>query len=389
VKDSLQILIRKLIHLVFHSFYIFPIKSNRIFFSSYDANQYYNCNPKYISEHLNSNYKGKYEMIWSFANPLKYKELGYIKPVKKHSLLWCYYLLTSHIIILNTNPDTFIPKRKGQYVINTWHAGGAYKTVGFSKNNISKLDLWRSSVAANYIDLYLSSSKAFTESNIKGYRYNGRILKSGMPRNDIFFNEEVYLKIRQTVRTNYNITDDYVIILYAPTFRGGVRDSKTRSVNLPYNKIPQKILNKKVKIFVREHYNEHRNQKQADNVIDVSSHPEMQELLCAADILITDYSSSIWDFAITGKPCFLFVPDLSEYMTKDRGFFIPIEKWPGIICGTEDELISNLENINLGKSKTISENHLKYMESYEDGTATKQVSDLIVLLTEKKGREFL
>ena len=68
------------------------------------------------------------------------------------------------------------------------------------------------------------------------------------------------------------------------------------------------------------------------------------ELLAAADILITDYSSSIWDFALLGRPCFLYVPDLAEYETVDRGFFTPIEEWPGIVCRDDAELEDALED---------------------------------------------
>ena len=111
-------------------------------------------------------------------------------------------------------------------------------------------------------------------------------------------------------------------------------------------------------------------------------YPDMQELLCCADMLITDYSSSIWDFAILGKPCFLYTLDLEEYEKDDRGFFIPIDKWPGIVCASDEEFIKAVREMTTKKAKEIASKHLKYMGSYESGHACQAISDYIKEYTE-------
>jgi CDP-glycerol glycerophosphotransferase len=88
--------------------------------------------------------------------------------------------------------------------------------------------------------------------------------------------------------------------------------------------------------------------------VNASKYDEMQELLCMADVLITDYSSSQWDFALTGKPGFLFTPDLDYYQHEDRGFYTPIDDWPFPYAKTNEEL-SNLIKNNGATKVTINE----------------------------------
>ena len=129
---------------------------------------------------------------------------------------------------------------------------------------------------------------------------------------------------------------------------------------------------KEAVIFNRSHYTyANKDMYTGDNkkVIDVTSHEDMQELLAAADLLITDYSSSIWDFAILGKPCILYIPDFDEYMG-DRGTYTPVEKWPGIIAKNESELENVIRDVSEEKCRQMADQHLKLFGSYENGNAS-------------------
>jgi CDP-glycerol glycerophosphotransferase len=108
-----------------------------------------------------------------------------------------------------------------------------------------------------------------------------------------------------------------------------------------------------------------------DRIINVSAYPDMQELLCAADVLITDYSSSMWDFSFTQRPCFVFAPDLESYK-EERNFFIPIEEWPFPIAENNDQLINNIKLFNESEYKNAVKQHQINLGSYETGTATEQ-----------------
>ena len=378
MKASVEIACRTLIRKLLRLFFIFPIRQNRIMMSSYNHAIGYTCNPKYICEYLKRFDPNGYELIWAYEEPEKWHIKG-TRSVRMHSLSWLYYLLTSSVVIYNRNPEAYLPKRRGQLVINTWHAGGAYKKVGFENATLGKLDLWRARQINDYVDLFLSSCEAFTRSNIEGYHYTGEVLNSGMPRNDFFFRPKAVSKVSARVRATYGAKADSLVILYAPTYRRNVTDPQARGISFPYEKVTDALADADVRIWRREHH-EDFNTYEEGNAVDVSAHPDMQDLLAAADILITDYSSSIWDFALLGRPCFLYVPDLEDYIDRDRGFFTPIEEWPGFICRNDAELLEALkacardeEPFSRADAAEKAARHLAALGSYEDGYASERV----------------
>ena len=102
----------------------------------------------------------------------------------------------------------------------------------------------------------------------------------------------------------------------------------------------------------------------------------MQDLLCAADMLISDYSSCIWDYSFTYKPCLLFVPDLKKYKS-DRDFLIPIETWGFPLAETNDELVDIISDLDQNEFNDSMCYHHKLLGSYEKGIATEQICSII------------
>lgn len=377
--DVLRIMIFIFIRTLMRVFCLFPIKRNRILFESYKGRSY-SCNPKYLCEYLMKNTPGRYEMIWVLNEPERVDLPGYIKKVKKKSIENFYYHMTSRFIVVNMTDDVFIPKRKNQIVINTWHAGGAYKKVGLSfETTNSMVNKWQDGIVRKETTYYVTSSELFTKFNIhEAYQYEGMILECGMPRNDLFFDEGRSVSIKKRVRSQLGLTNK-LIVLYAPTFRGDYGNAKNASFVLPFGKIMHlyQTLGRKTVILNRSHYSiGSKGHNVSGMVMDVSDYPDMQELLACADILITDYSSSIWDFALTGKPCVLFVPDREEYL-RERGTYTPMEEWPGFMANNEDELLTLLAHLDENRSrKKASESLLRY-GSYERGTACQTLAELI------------
>ena len=298
---------------------------------------------------------------------------------------WLYYMSTSKVVVVNVRMPPYLTRRRGQLIINTWHAGGAYKRTGKNPNQPKEVFGYSEEQRRRWINLMISSSEKFTESNIyEGMHYHGEILKCGMPRNDIFFSDDQVRCASAKVRSLYG-GQEAMVVLYAPTFRGDVGEkSKIQSIP-PFKDIAsvlKKRFNRDVVILVRKHHHDYFDYCFESNVHDVSNYPDMQELLCCADILITDYSSSMWDYALLGRPCFLYVPDLKQYEKEDRGFFTPVEKWPGIICRDNNELIYEIENVDCERSKEIAKKHLKYMGSYERGEACRRITNRIIDVTD-------
>ena len=112
-------------------------------------------------------------------------------------------------------------------------------------------------------------------------------------------------------------------------------------------------------------------------LLDATDYPDMQELLCAADLLITDYSSSIWDYALLGRPAILYVPDLDRYEAEDRGFYTPIREWPGIICRDGGKMEEAILGLDEDEEKRRAGAHLEAFRSYERGRACEMTERVI------------
>jgi CDP-glycerol glycerophosphotransferase len=280
--------------------------------------------------------------------------------------------------------------------VNTWHGGGAYKKVGFANYNSEKeRKYWRSKMRMKFGDTtgknvtwFISSCKAFSDVMHESYRiaYN-KYLSVGMPRNDIFFRANTDLII--SLKNKLNISMNTGIVLYAPTHRSNVNHSldvmncaiNYLNIDMIINILKERFKKEFVCLF-RGHPG-FLSKLQCSGTINVSSYNDMQELLLIADVLITDYSSSIWDFSLTKKPCFLFTPDLDLYLSHDRGFYTPIEEWPYPFARTNEELCNNIMNFDQLKHEAKIKKHHEDLGSYEQGTATSKVTELLQKIFEK------
>ena len=258
-------------------------------------------------------------------------------------------------------------------IVGTWH-GNPYKKIGYDLKDIfSKTDIKHQS-----LDVVISVSEDYTEKCIhSGFHYDGRILSIGYPRNDIFFDSVKCKEAASKVRKHYRLKGK--VILFAPTFRGVYQMAEKANFQLDFTKLENSFKKKygeDFSIIVRMHYFDKNQYDLPENVIDVENWPDMQEILCATDVLITDCSSTIWDFALTGRPCLLYFPDVENY-TSSRGLYSDPASWPGIFCKTMDELCKAVETLNEDETAEKATVYLKETASYENGTASKQVCDEI------------
>ena len=359
-------------------FFVFPIKNNRIFFSAYSGRQY-SCNPKYISDWIEQNYKDEFEIIWAFNEPdaFSYLKNRNIKCVKFKSIKYLYYLLTSKIVIDNVESWSILPKRTGQYVINTWHGGGAYKGVGLKRKDTSET-LDKNMLRKNErISIYLSSSKVFSQMTLReSFQYNGKIMECGMPRNDLLIKNDENKK--NIIKEKLGINKKTGIVIYAPTFR---HDLKYKYM-LDYEKTLNALKNRFGKewiMLIRTHYYLQYEKIESSRVKNVSDYPDMQELLLISDVLITDYSSSIWDFSLMEKPCFLFMPDYNEYID-EREFYTPIQDWPYPASFSMEDLEDKIIKYDHEIAKKRILNHHIKLGICESGMASEIVGKEIVKL---------
>jgi len=376
--EFFKIFIIYCLRIVLRLFYIIPVNERIIVFSSYEGKQYV-CNPKYIFEYLYNFYADKYIYIWNLRNKEKLPDnytnvqtCGYL------TLKYLHSMMTAKYIIINYAIEPFLPLRKNQKVIYTWHGGGAYKKiddVNLFKNRSWSIYIMRD-LRSNMIAYAVSSCKKFSDIHCKVWNIlQNKILPIGMPRNDIMFSHN-NIDIKERVYKYFNIDTNKNIVLYAPTFRGYFR--MLNNVDLIYNldienilKTLKKKYGKYFLLLYRTHYYINKNEENRQNIISASDYPDMQELLYTANILITDYSSSMWDFSLTYKPCFIYAPDLKKYQ-EEQGFYTPIEEWPFPLAETNEHLVENIMQFDEEKYIEAVKKHHADLGSYENGTACEQ-----------------
>lgn len=377
MKDFIKLLLFLFCRAFLCVFYIFPIKKNRITFVSYKGAQY-SCNPKAISEYIFSNYNGKYEAVWGLNDPSTYDGIknNSIVIVKHGSLKFYKLLLTSKFIVTNVDYLSYVRFRKEQFIIQTWHGGGSYKKVGNQTMNINSLTAKRRSYFNERTDAFISSSEVFTRDTIKNsFNFKGDILNYGMPRNDILFTDNDEKKAE--IKNKLGLESHKKILIYAPTYR--------QIIKYTDYELDEKRLKESLKtrfggewvILYRLHPMLKGKISGADHdIIDVSSYNDMQELLFVSDILITDYSSSMWDFSLTKKPCFLFATDLASYQN-ERDFYTDIHTWPFILAENNDELNEKVLSFNEEEYVNAVTDYHKEVGNYENGTACQKVVELM------------
>lgn len=382
MKSVLQMIgfigIRIIVSFIYKIFWVFPVKNNRIVFTSSRDKEFID-NPKYLCQYLHEKYPGCFEFVFTVKRNVDHADVEYIRTTRHRSIGWVYDLATAKVVVWSAGQPYWLTRRKKQLVIETWHGGGSFKrTDTMDRNPI--INSWKKKRNRNYVNLFVSSSRIFTQSNIiEGRQYDGEVLSCGMPRNDFLFCREQVVKGSEKVRQQYGFGDAFCV-LYAPTFRG-YRKTKEKIRTFPPLAEVAKALREKtgqnVVILLRSHYDDQNRYDIPGTTVDVSDYPDMQELICCSDILITDYSSTMWDYALLGRPCYLFVPDRKEY-ERDRGFYTPIEEWPGIICRNGDELLKEIKEMNVERSRKIAEQYLEKAGSYEHGNAAETIANVII-----------
>lgn len=359
-------------------FLLLPIKTNKIVMNSYFGKGY-GDNGKYIVKEIIKQ-ELDYDIVWLIQKDLLLStELpSKVRTAKYGSLKGLYELATAKIWIDNSRKTFYPIKRKNQYYIQTWHGGIALKKIerdakeALSKNyiNIAQKD-------SKMADLLVSNSLFCTEMYRNAFWYDKEIIEVGSPRCDIFFEDK--FEVQRKVKEYYKIKENIKIILYAPTFRKG---SSTDIYSIDF-KMLLSALEKRFKsdwaVLVRLHPIMSRKanfMNYSRYIINASEYDDMYELLASSDILITDYSSTMFEFSLMKKPVFLYAPDLEEYR-RDRDLYFDIENLPYVISKNNVELKRRIETYNEEKYIKDLEYFLKQLNIFERGNAARKIVDRI------------
>ena len=365
-------------------FRMLPLE-NRVSFIAFSGRQY-SDSPRRISELLLAEHP-EIPQVWSFNEPEKFRflEKKGIKVVKYKSLEYLYYVMTSKVYVDNAEFWSILKFRPEQMVLQTWHGGGAYKRVGSHRIDVNELEQQHAVEKMNKITLFVSSSKAFTDYVIRdAYRYRGEVLECGLPRNDDLLSPA---PLSRRVRDALNIPDDAKVLIYAPTFRNS---HSLDLYDVDFARLRFALEAKfggKWVILLRMHYYlaDKAIGSGADYLRNATDYPDMQDLLQCADVLLTDYSSCMWDFSLMGRPCFLYARDIAEYRG-ERDFYTPIDSWPFPLASDNNELEKIIAAFDADAYLNAVDRHHEELGSTESGSAAKQCVERIVEFLNKENQ---
>ena len=368
--------------------YTSKVQNNKITFMTF--NHLYSCNPKYICEEIRRQ-NLPVEMVWAVTNAqLKNRAIRKsfpkdVKLVVRGTYPFFKEIVTSKIWIDNAFNFTWnpIPKKKNQFYIQNWHGSLGLKRIdkGSVKNR-----RWNFSADLNarYVDLCVSNSTFETGVFRETHWPKNNILELGHARNDIFFADEATkAEIKKKVFEYFEIPEGTKIAMYAPTYRDddatGIFDlDRTRFLDTLQERFGGEWM-----LLNRFHMKTKKGRKgltaameEDPRIISAAAYPDIQELMVATDVGITDYSSWIYDFMLTGRPGFLYVPDLEDY-DQERGFYYPLDETPFPYAETNDDMMAKILAFDWN---TYREKHAKFLEARgckEQGTAAKEIVEII------------
>jgi CDP-glycerol glycerophosphotransferase len=260
-------------------------------------------------------------------------------------------LEAADLVVANTHLEMEWTKAPGATYLQTWH-GTPLKRIHHDvlwapEGRLAELDR----DVARW-DHLVSPNQVSTPRLRAAFGYAGSVLETGYPRNDVLTSPAAP-EIRARVRAALGIPDGVTAVLYTPTWRdrdyfepptGGLEFA------LPLDEL-SRDLGPGFCLLPRLHYKvtHLRNDRDVPGVVDVSYYPDVAELFLAADVLVTDYSSTMFDFAATGKPMIFYTYDMAAYRDSLRGFYFDLEPIaPGPVVGRPDELREALWNLDAG-----------------------------------------
>lgn len=366
-----------------------PGKKDIVVFESFFGKQY-SCNPRAVYEYLKEQ-DPKRTYYWSVDHRYKAKfEEHNVNMLPRFTLKWFMVMMRAKYWVFNSRLPKWIPKPEKTVYLQTWHGTPLKKlaldmeevlmpgttTETYKKNFVNEASRW---------DYLISPNRYSTDIFRRAFSYDKNLLETGYPRNDYLVHhkeEDV-----QRVKRRLGIPADKKVVLYAPTWRDNEYHFIGRykfSLKMDLDQM-QKELGDEYVVLLRLHY------LVSDQVdvteyegfaYDASNYEDIRDLYIISDILMTDYSSVLFDYGVLKRPMIFFVYDIESYRDQLRGFYFDFEKEaPGPLVRTTDEIIKEIR-----QADTIMERYKREFEIFEnnynvleDGNASKRVVERVFL----------
>lgn len=355
------------------------LKDNTVIFESFLGRKY-NDSPRAIYEYMVEAYPDL-DYVWIVDNPKEFDIPG-ARLVKRLTPKYFFTVARGKYIINNSRMPIFFKKREQQVYVQTWHGTPLKRLVFDMENNLmpgtnQTKYLANFSREVNNWDYLVSPNQYSTEKFKTAFRFKKQFLEVGYPRNEYLHNHTT--EDAKQLRAKYGISDDEVAILYTPTYRDN--NNKGKGHYLQDINLDLELLNNTpgIKVLMRVHYLVSQNLHLEDypNIIDVSKENDINELYIASDVLLNDYSSTMFDYLILDKPIILFPYDLDEYTNDIRGFYMNYSDLPAEQIKSTERLVEIA--LNLSSYNAIWNDQLKKFKSEmvleQEGHASQLIVD--------------
>lgn len=411
---------------------VLPVRKNIVLFMS-NMGKNYSGNPKAIFEALKkSDVKKSCICVWAFTklclNEIKAEDLPEdCRIVQYGGFKYYYYLAVAGKWVFDTRQEPYLVKRKKCIYIQTWHGtplkklglditemnmSGEFSTASQTKKSQAnkqaaesqKNDSIKKAKLQEYYDAfkkesakwdYLVAQNKFSSHTFRRcFDYQGKMLMTGYPRNDMLIGCNKAETI-SAIKEELNIAADKKLLLYAPTWRDDqYLEGGWYKYDSPLDfKMLEKSLGDKCRIIVKLHYLVHLKKGDIPEeciksgfVIVCGNDVDIAKLYLISDGLITDYSSVMFDYALTKRPMFFFAYDLKQYRDKLRGFYFDFcKEAPGPISQDTKQLIKDINASGILAEKAndlaLSNEYQAFIEKYngyDDGHASERIAQILL-----------
>ncbi len=356
-------------------FFLLPAKKRQVVINNFNGRGF-GCNPKYVALQLLRT-RPNYKLYWLVRKGEGSNLPPEIKAVRFGSIRSIFLLSTSAYIVNNVKNGLPYRKKRNQTYLQTWHGVcGEKKAENEVPESLSPSYLKETKKDSSLIDFIISDGPTETEFE-RLYMWlppSTKILETGLPRNDVYFAEDANER-KISLKKELGIPDGFKIVIYAPTFRD---DGDTSSYQWDYEAAIEALKKQSGEnwvLLIRFHPNASSTliSNCGENIINVSSYPDPQNLWLIGDPVISDYSSVINDFMIQNKPFLVYFPDFG----KPARLRNPLFKGLVHIHQTEEDLLKTLSSCSLDE---ILASNQAYKESYPScskGDASKRVVEAV------------
>lgn len=377
----------------------YTISDNMILFESYGGTGYNDSIRAIYEELLRDEQYRSFYFVWAFQDPSKYLHLlenHHTILVRKGSREYRRYYASSRFWVNNVTVPDYLTPSKNQIYLETWH-GTPLKRLGCdidtdsdprqSKGHMHK----RYRAKGKKVTYFPSPSPYYRETVSSAFGLSGnadeRFIQSGYPRNDRLFHTssgEI-----TSLKKKWQIPEGKKVLLYTPTWRDSSQDDKgqfslPQGVNL---KAVMEQLGEDYVLLFRAHHQigSTFSFEDCEQILDVSNAEDINELYLISDLMITDYSSTMFDYANLMRPMVFHMYDRERYDKEIRGFYLAPEELPGPITATDEELVAAIQEQESGfpyREKQAAFN--QKFNPYEDGQSARRVIDQCITLQPHK-----